>query len=131
MFKRIIPAILTALGIFVLSLPTTGQNKQATQTAFHGKGYLVDIECAAIHDTDGNGNWGVTHNRSCMESKERMKSGFALLLPNGEIYRFDPAGNALAVKAIASTKKDHDFRIAVAGVLVDKDLRVNSLVLLK
>ena len=131
MLKRIIPAVLTAVGIFVLSLPTTGQNKQATQTAFHDKGYLVDIECAAIHDTDGNGNWGVTHNRSCMESKERVKSGFALLLPNGEIYRFDPEGNALALKAIASTKKDNDFGIEVTGVLDNNVLRVTSLLLLK
>ena len=129
MIKRVIPVAITALVLGILSLPTTGQDKP--ETTFAAKGYLVDVECAVIHDTQGNGNWGVTHNRRCLESKESAKSGFALLLPNGKIYRFDPDGNALALKVIASTKKDHDFRIEVTGVLVANDLHVKSLALLK
>jgi len=127
--QRVIPVVITAVVVGILSLPTTGQDKP--ETNFYGKGYLVDIECEVIHDTQGNGNWGVTHNRRCLESEASKKSGFALLLPNGTIYRFDPAGNALALQAIASTKKEHDFRIEVTGVLVNNDLHVKSLHLLK
>lgn len=129
MIKRVIPVAITAAVVCILFLPTTGQDKP--ETTFSAKGYLVDIECAVIHDTQGNGNWGVTHNRRCLESEASLKSGFALLLPNGKIYRFDPDGNAMARKVIASTKKDHDFRIEVTGVLVANDLHVTSLVLLK
>jgi hypothetical protein len=127
--QGLIPVVITTVVVSILSLSITGQNKP--ETTFHAKGYLVDIECAVIHDTQGNGNWGVTHNRRCLESEASKKSGFALLLPNGEIYRFDPEGNALALKAIASTKKDNDFRIEVTGVLDNNVLRVTSLLLLK
>src|SRR5262249_46168081 len=118
-----------AVLLYVLSLTAGGQDKPKPE--FHAKGYLVDIACAAIHSEHGDGSWGVTHNRRCLESQESAKSGFALLLPNGRVYRFDPDGNALARKAIASTKKDFDFRIEVSGELVGNDLRVKSLTLLK
>ena len=115
--------------LYILSLTAGGQDKP--KPGFQAKGYLVDIACAAVHNEHGDGSWGVTHNRRCLESQESAKLGFALLLPNGKVYRFDPDGNALARKAIASTKKEFDFRIEVSGELVGNDLHVKSLTLLK
>ena len=113
----------------ILSLAASGQDKRGS--GFRTQGYLVDIACAAVHRGRGDGTWGVTHNRHCLESKDSAKAGFALLLPNGRVYRFDANGNTLARKLIVSTKKEFDFRIEVSGELVGNDLRVTSLALLK
>jgi len=121
-------AVAVAL-LYFLSVAVGGQAKR--DPGFHAKGYLVDIACAAIHSDHDDGSWGVTHNRRCLQSDDSAKAGFALLLPNGKVYRFDPEGNALARRAIASTKKEFDFRIEVSGELVGYDLRVKTLTLLK
>ncbi len=120
---------IAAVLVYILSLAAGGQGKREPE--FHGTGYLVDIACAAVHSEHGDGSWGVTHNRRCLQSEESAKAGFALLQPNGKVYRFDREGNALARKAIASTKKEFDFRIEVTGELVGNDLRVKTLTLLK
>jgi hypothetical protein len=116
---------IAAVLLYILSLAAGGQEKR--DPGFHAKGYLVDIACAAVHSERGDGSWGGTHNRHCLQSQGSATAGFALLLPNGRVYLFDPVGNALARKAIASTRKEFDFRIEVSGELVDKDLRVKSL----
>jgi hypothetical protein len=70
-------------------------------------GYLVDIACAAVHRTRDD-SWAVVHKRDCLSSPESAKSGFALVMPKGKIFRFDPTGNAKAIALINTLiKKEH------------------------
>jgi len=111
-----------ALLTCVLLIPAYGATDD-----FHGKGYLIDIACGAVHRDSAGNDWEVVHSRNCVASELSSTAGFAMLLPNGTIYRFDTVGNNMAHKVMVSTKKDNDYKIEVEGTVKGNNLYVKTL----
>lgn len=119
MKARIALVTLALLGLTGAALYSQEKDKDKENKIYTG--YLVDIACASVHRYDDSG-WGVTHHRKCLDSPESHKAGFALLMPNGRILKFDAGGNTKAIETIKKSKRDFDWRIEVSGnVEEDKD----------
>ena len=90
------------------------------------KGHMVDVSCSIDQKEDPN-YMRTKHSKKCFQMPACMKSGFAILTADDKVLRFDAAGNALAQKMIAATKKENDFRIVVRGKLMGDEIAVNKL----
>ncbi|HLJ86830.1 MAG TPA: hypothetical protein VKZ53_08395 [Candidatus Angelobacter sp.] len=103
---------------------------------FHASGSLLDLACGTIHKVNGETGWSVVHSRTCLTSNLRSSAGFAMLVSNGRVYRFDSNGNLIARKIMMTVKKDDGFkedslRVEVDGMLDGTNLYVKSIQRLK
>ncbi len=110
--------------------PLFQEHKQSSMTI---KGHLVDVSCIVKHSNEpkSDKSWAKEHDRQCLVNADSAKSGYAVFTIEKFVYRFDDAGNKIAKKLIADTKRETDWKVTVTG-LVERDIiSVSDLVLEK
>ncbi len=80
-------------------------------------GTVVDVACKG-KDLSG-------HATKCAISC--AKSGYGLVTADGKFVKFDEEGNAKALAALKSTKKDKDLKATVSGELDGDVIKVASI----
>jgi hypothetical protein len=80
-------------------------------------GTLVDVMCK---DKDLAG-----HTTKCAVGC--AKSGFGLVTGEGKFLKFDEAGNAKALAALKTTKKESDLKAKVDGTVDGDNVQVSSI----
>lgn len=121
--SRFIQYLLVAL---VFCLPALSANGRSEGKKVKLKGHLVDLQCAAEQKDDLD-YLRQKHSRSCFQMPACVKSGYALLTPDDQVFKFDAAGNEMAKKLIADAKKEKDYRITVRGRLTGDQIQVQKL----
>ena len=71
------------------------------------------------------------HVRSCMLSERCSRSGYGLILSNGTFLKFDAGGNSKAHAALTALTSEDEVNAKVTGTLQGKELRVDSLEVMK
>jgi hypothetical protein len=82
-------------------------------------GTLVDVMCKN-QDLAG-------HTTEC--AIKCSKSGYGLVLADGKFVKFDESGNAKALAALKTTKKEKDLKAKVTGTLDGDTVQVESVAL--
>src|ERR1051326_6247095 len=89
------------------------------------RGYLLDKSCA---DEDGNKpGYAAKHQKSCLQMKVCVQSGYGVMTDDLKYYKFDRNGNAMAAKLIAASKKTDQFKINVSGNVQGDTIKVAKL----
>lgn len=92
-------------------------------------GTLVDITCA----TDPKANFSKLsseHSRRCLLMPVCAQSGYALLIDEDRVLRFDTNGNLLARRLIQKNSVNQNWLISVDGLLEADQLNVQRIKLL-
>jgi hypothetical protein len=74
-------------------------------------------------DRDGNSDI-----RYCSPSHKTKL--FAIVTPEGERLKLDPAGNAKAAELLRNVNKKHLLRVTVTGQMVEKTIQADSIAVL-
>jgi hypothetical protein len=93
-------------------------------------GYLVDVACASENAEKPKADFGMKHSKKCLTMPECEESGYALLTDDNKVIKFDAASNEKVKKMIATTDKEKDWKVAVAGTMnQDHTLKVDTITL--
>lgn len=88
-----------------------------TLSAFAGeatvKGYLVDVSCAT--EEGRKPGFGALHSKRCLQIVDCANSGYSVLTDDGNVIRFDKAGNEQAKKFLNEVEKTNDIKVNVTG----------------
>ena len=115
---------LLSLSGFAADIKSTGNSQTLT-------GYLVDLACAAENGVRPDPKFGATHDKSCLQMPDCVKSGYGVLTPDNKIVKFDSKGNEQAKKFIEITNKNKDWKVTVSGPVQGNTIAVSSLMLQK
>jgi len=94
-------------------------------------GHLVDLACAAENSARPDPKFGATHDKSCLQMPDCVKSGYGVLTSDNKVFKFDSKGNEQAKKFIQMTAKEKDWKVTVSGPVQGNTIAVNSLMLQK
>jgi hypothetical protein len=111
-----------------IGLPRSGRGADGARQSLVGT--LVDVTCA----TDPKQNIArlrSDHTRRCLLMPVCSESGYALLMDNNDVIRFDTGGNSLALKLIEGHSRNQNWRVSVEGSVEEKTLIVRHLKLIK
>lgn len=93
-------------------------------------GTLVDLECYNEKKSD-LGYLRSKHTTKCFQMPECLKSGFALLTEQDEIFTLDPRGNEVALGLVKRTRHTKPLKVSVKGVVNGKNVAVQTLALVR
>ena len=120
--------ILALLSCFILT-GVLAQEKNEKPISHSMKGYLVDKMCAtgmAKKAPEEAMAKAAKHTKSCALEESCMESGFGLI-SEGKWYKFDDAGDKLAIAWLKKTDKKNDLMVEVRGTHDGDVLNVASL----
>jgi hypothetical protein len=120
--------ILVLLSCFVFA-GALAQEKKEKYMSHSMKGYLVDKMCAtgmAKKAPEEAMAKAAKHTKSCALEESCMESGFGLI-SEGKWYKFDDAGDKLALAWLKKTDKKNDLMVEVSGTHDGDILKVASL----
>ena len=80
-------------------------------------GTVVDVMC--------KGKDLASHTRQC--ALNCAKSGYGLVLPDGQFMKFDERGNAKTLAALKASTKEKDLKAKVTGELQGELIKVESI----
>ena len=55
------------------------------------------------------------HSKACLQMPDCVRSGYAIVTPDGKVYKMDPASNQSATQWIAATSHDANWQVDVKG----------------
>lgn len=90
-------------------------------------GWLVDNACSGRMKAEGGVEKAKAHSTKCALMPNCEKSGYALVVEDGKVYKLDAAGNAKAVEIFKATKSDKGLNATVEGTLEGDTIKVTSL----
>ncbi len=100
--------------IFTLSALVYAQDKNSVKL----NGYLIDNACAGAHAKDATFKERVKkHSTSCALMPNCAKTGYALFTAEGQLYKFDEAGNKSVEALLKDTETKAGVSVAVEGTL--------------
>jgi hypothetical protein len=82
-------------------------------------GTVVDVAC--------KGKDLASHATKCAIGCS--KSGYGLVTADGKFVKFDEGGNAKALEALKTSKKEKDLKATVTGSMAGEIIKVDSIVL--
>lgn len=101
-----------ALSLLSVALPL--QAKEAAGKNVHLHGTLIDMTC--WNDRSGDTSTLLReHTKKCLQMPDCIGSGYAIVTPDGQVYKMDPTSNDSTTKWIAATQKDANWRVDVKG----------------
>jgi hypothetical protein len=115
-------AVASLAVILAFSIPADSQHA----TPNHWEGYLIDLTCARERK-DKEPGLGAAHTKNCLTMPVCDRSGFGLLSPTNEVWRFDEEGNRKVRALIAKTKKEVKLRIVVGGIKSGETIAVRQI----
>ena len=119
----IVLALICSLPVIAADKPVSGE-----QTI---SGHLVDVACGSQNSAKPDSNFGATHDKSCLQMDDCVKSGYGVLTSENKVIKFDSKGNEQARKFIQMTNKDKDWKVTVSGPVTGNTIAVNSIMLQK
>ena len=96
----------------------------------HLHGTLIDMTCWNARTGDA-AKLLREHSKPCLQMPDCIHSGYAIVTPDGKVYKMDPASNDSTTKWIAATSHDANWRVDVKGHVQDGLLDVNKIQLQK
>ena len=108
--------------------PLHASNVQGKKVHLHGA--LIDMTCW----NDRTGDTATLlheHTKRCLQMPDCIRSGYAVVTPDGKVYKMDPASNESTTKWIAATQQDANWRVDVKGRVQDGLLDVTKIQLQK
>lgn len=122
--------LLTWSAAFSLLLVPGMHAKEATGKNVHLHGTLIDLTC--WNDRSGDTSTLLReHTKRCLQMPDCIASGYAIVTPDGQVYKLDSASNDSTTKWIATTQKDANWRVDVKGRLENGLLDVKKIQLQK
>lgn len=104
--------------------------KEASGKNVHLQGTLIDMTC--WNDRSGDTSKLLReHTKQCLQMPDCIRSGYAVVTPNGQVYKMDAASNESTTKWIAVTPKDANWRVDVEGRMENGLLDVKKIQLKK
>jgi len=93
----------------------------------HLRGHLIDMSC--WNDRDGKDDQKILreHTKNCLQMPDCIKSGYAVVTADGQVYPMDAASNASTTQWIAATQRDDNWLVEVKGHLLDGKLNVKKI----
>jgi hypothetical protein len=112
----------------VSTLPLQAKNSQGKKVHLHGT--LIDMTC--WNDRSGDAQKLLReHTKRCLQMPDCIRSGYAVVTPDGKVYQMDPASNRTTTQWIAATSHDANWRVDVKGRVQNGLLDVSKLQLEK
>lgn len=122
--------LLTWPAAFLLLLVPWMHAKEAAGKNVHLHGTLIDMTC--WKDRSGDTPTLLReHTKRCLQMPDCIASGYAIVTPDGQVYKMDAASNDSITKWIAATQKDANWRVDVKGRLENGLLDVKKIQLQK
>ncbi len=107
------------------------QAKDAHGKKVHLHGTLIDTLCWNDRTEDA-ATLLRQHSKACLQMPDCVRSGYAIVTPDGKVYTMDPASNRTATQWIAATSHDANWQVDVKGrVQPDGTLDVSKIQLQK
>jgi hypothetical protein len=111
-FRRRLLGWTAALSLLSVALPL--QAKEAAEKKVHLHGTLIDLTC--WNDRSGDTSTLLReHTKRCLQMPDCIASGYAIVTPDGQVYKMDPASNDSTTKWIAATQQAANWRVDVKG----------------
>lgn len=124
---RLCVTLFAVLSLLVLGKPSFA-DAHAKRVHLHGT--LIDLTC--WNDRTGDAATLLReHTKRCMQMPDCIRSGYAVVTPDGKVYKLDPASNESTTKWIAATTQDANWRVDVKGRVQDGLLDVTKIQLQK
>lgn len=120
--------MIVALLLLACALPLHASNAQGKKV--HLRGTLIDMTCWNARTGD-TAKLLREHSKPCLQMPDCIHSGYAVVTPDGQVYKMDAASNDSTTKWIASTSHDADWRVDVKGRMSDGLLDVKKIQLQK
>ena len=96
----------------------------------HLHGTLIDLTC--WNDRTGDAATLLReHTKRCLQMPDCIRSGYAVVTPDGKVYKLDAASSATTTQWIAATQQDANWRVDVKGRMQDGLLDVTRIQLQK
>ncbi|HET9088572.1 MAG TPA: hypothetical protein VFN53_13715 [Acidobacteriaceae bacterium] len=117
-----------AVALLFFSIPLHA--KPATGKNVHLHGTLIDMTC--WNDRSGDTSTLLReHTKRCLQMPDCIRSGYAVVTPDGQVYKMDAASNDSTTKWIAATPQDANWRVDVKGRVENGLLDVKKIQLQK
>lgn len=119
----------TAIVLLVFfSAPLQAKGVSGKNVQLHGT--LIDMTC--WNDRSGDTSKLLReHTKRCLQMSDCIRSGYAVVTPNGQVYKMDAVSNDSTTKWIAATPKDANWRVDVEGRMENGLLDVKKIQLEK
>ena len=115
--------LLALVSIPLQAKPSPGKN-------VHLHGTLIDMTC--WNDRSGDTSTLLReHTKRCMQMPDCIASGYAIVTPDGQVYKMDAVSNDSTTKWIAATQQDANWRVDVKGRVENGLLDVKKIQLQK
>lgn len=119
-----------AAAVLLLSFTVPGRANASQGKKVHLHGTLIDMLCWT--DRSGDAQQLLReHTKRCLQMPDCIRSGYAIVTPDGKVYPMDPTSNEAATKWIAATSHDANWRVDVKGRVQNGLLDVSKLQLEK
>ncbi len=89
-------------------------------------GILMDNMCSGMVAKKGY-DAAKMHTKECALMENCVKSGFAVVTPDGKVHKLDDKGNKLALEALKGTDKKDNLTVHVEGKHAGETIAVTSL----
>ncbi len=110
------------------SLMLRADNVHGKKVHLHGT--LIDLTC--WNDRTGDAATLLReHTKRCLQMPDCIRSGYAVVTPDGKVYKLDSASNQTTTQWIAATQQDANWRVDVKGRMQDGLLDVSKIQLQK
>ena len=96
----------------------------------HLRGYLIDNTCWNNRDGKDDQKLLREHTKNCLQMPDCIKSGYAVVTADGQVYPMDAASNASTTQWIAATQRDDNWLVEVKGHWLDGKLDVKKIQLI-
>ena len=90
------------------------QAKDVQGKKVHLHGTLIDNLCWNDRTEDA-GKLLREHSKACLQMPDCVRSGYAIVTPDGKVYKMDPASNQSTTQWIAATLHDANWQVDVKG----------------
>lgn len=126
--NRFFALILAIAVICMFGLPARASESHGKKVHLHGT--LIDMTCWNSRQGD-TATFLHEHSKACLQMPDCVRSGYAVVTPDGKVYKLDAASNEVATQWIAATQHDADWQVDVKGRVSDGLLDVNKIRLQK
>lgn len=120
--------LLSAALLLACALPLHATETRGKKVHLHGT--LIDMTCWNARSGDA-AKLLREHSKPCLQMPDCAHSGYAIVTPDGKVYKMDPASNDSTTKWIAATSHDANWRVDVKGRVSDGLLDVKKIQLEK
>ncbi|MHB8301510.1 MAG: hypothetical protein ACYDC6_01540 [Acidobacteriaceae bacterium] len=121
---------LTLMAAILVCCALPPQSRGSAGKKVHLHGTLIDMTC--WNDRSGDTSTLLRkHTKRCLQMPDCIRSGYAVVTSDGQVYKLDAASNDSTTKWIAATSQDANLRVDVKGRVENGLLDVKKIQLQK